>query len=123
MNQNEEAKDQEYQQDHRHRHRLTQEVRESPRHRLDLVVVIDMAVGISVPPRIWMNCGSMCEESPIKLILSRSWECKGVLKAVDQFLEATFNQTVEQCALCTEVGFQVVPHRLGGFSAASNISL
>ena len=55
--------------------------------------------------------------------ITRSWECKGVLKAVDQFLEATFNQTVEQCALCTEVGFQVVPHRLGGFSAASNISL
>ena len=55
--------------------------------------------------------------------IKRSWECKGVLKAVDQFLEATFNQTVEQCALCTEVGFQVVPHRLGGFSAASNISL
>ena len=52
-----------------------------------------------------------------------SWECKGVLKAVDQFLEATFYQAVEQCALCTEVGFQVVPHRLGGFSAASNISL
>ena len=47
--------------------------------------------------------------------IKRSWECKGVLKAVDQFLEATFNQTVEQCALCTEVGFQVVPHRLGGF--------
>ena len=37
-----------------------------------LVVVIDMAVGISVPPRIWMNCGSMCEESPIKLILSEA---------------------------------------------------
>ena len=70
MNQEEEGKDQEYQQDHRHR--LTQEVRESPRHRLGLVVVIDMAVGISVPPRIWMNCGSMCEESPIKLILSEA---------------------------------------------------
>ena len=55
--------------------------------------------------------------------IKRSWECKGVLKAVDQFLEATFNQTVEQCALCTEVGFQVVPDRLVGFSAASNISL
>ena len=68
MNQKEEAKDQEYQQDHRHR--LTQEVRESPRHRLGLVLVIDMAVGISVPPRIWMNCGSMCEEGPITLILS-----------------------------------------------------
>ena len=47
--------------------------------------------------------------------IKRSWECKGVLKAVDQFLEATFYQAVEQCALCTEVGFQVVPHRLGGF--------
>ena len=62
----EEGKDQEYQQDHR----LTQEVRESPRHRLGLVVVMDMAVGNSVPPRIWMNCGSMCEEGPITLILS-----------------------------------------------------
>ena len=60
---------------------------------------------------------------PDQADIKRSWECKGVLKAVDQFLEATFNQTVEQCALCTEVGFQVVPHRLGGFSAASNISL
>ena len=74
MNQKEEGKDQEYQQDYQqdYRHRLTQEVRESPRHRLGLVVVIDMAVGISVPPRIWMNCGSMCEESPIKLILSEA---------------------------------------------------
>ena len=52
---------------------------------------------------------------PDQADIKRSWECKGVLKAVDQFLEATFNQTVEQCALCTEVGFQVVPHRLGGF--------
>ena len=60
---------------------------------------------------------------PDQADIKRSWECKGVLKAVDQFLEATFNQTVEQCALCTEVGFQVVPHRLGGVSAASNISL
>ena len=60
---------------------------------------------------------------PDQADIKRSWECKGVLKAVDQFLEATFNQTVEQCALCTEVGFQVVPHRLGGFSAASNISM
>ena len=33
----------------------------------------------------------------------------------EEFLEVTFNETVEQCALCTEVGFQVVPHRLGGF--------
>ena len=55
---------------------------------------------------------------PDQADIKRSWECKGVLKAVDQFLEATFNQTVEQCALCTEVGFQVVPHRLVGFSAA-----
>ena len=60
---------------------------------------------------------------PDQADIKRSWECKGVLKAVDQFLEATFYQAVEQCALCTEVGFQVVPHRLGGFSAASNISL
>ena len=70
VNQKDDGEDQEYQQDHRHR--LTQEVWESPRHRLGLVVVIDMAVGISVPPRIWMNCGSMCEESPIKLILSEA---------------------------------------------------
>ena len=47
--------------------------------------------------------------------LKRSWECKGVLKAVNQFLEATFNQTVEQCALCKEVGLKVVAHRLGGY--------
>ena len=47
--------------------------------------------------------------------IKRSWECKGVLKAVDQFLEATFYQAVEQSAFCTEVGFQVVPRRLGGF--------
>ena len=52
---------------------------------------------------------------PDQADIKRSWECKGVLKAVDQFLEATFNQTVEQCALCTEVRFQVVLHRLGGF--------
>ena len=73
------------------------------------------------------GCGDQCAtedmDEPWKYVrgepdqadIKRSWECKGVLKAVDQFLEATFNQTVEQCALCTEVGFQVVPHRLGGF--------
>ena len=68
---------------------------------------------------VWKYVRGESDHADIK----RSWECKGVLKAVDQFLEATFNQTVEQCALCTEVGFQVVPHRRGGFSAASNISL
>ena len=47
--------------------------------------------------------------------LKRSWECKGVLKAVNQFLVATFNQTVEQCALCKEVGFKVAARRLGGY--------
>ncbi len=52
---------------------------------------------------------------PDQADIKRSWECKGVLKAVDQFLEATFYQTVEQCALCTEVGFQVAPRRLGCF--------
>ena len=54
---------------------------------------------------------------PDQADIKRSWECKGVLKAVDQFLEATFNQAVEQCALCTEVGFQVVLIGLGVFGS------
>ena len=73
------------------------------------------------------GCGDQCatedmdelweyvREEPDQANIKRSWECKGVLKAVDQFLDATFYQAVEQCALCTEVGFQVVPHRLGRF--------
>ena len=54
---------------------------------------------------------------PDQADIKRSWECKGVLKAVDQFLEATFYQAVEQSAFCTEVGFQVVLIGLGVFGS------
>ena len=46
--------------------------------------------------------------------LRQSWQCAGVLEAVEGFLVATFNLTVERCALCSEVGFKVTHVKLAG---------